>query len=260
MKNVYVLIPFMDFEVPYLDTNKIERLKEYKAKGYHIVFNCKSNKFDPLKKLAKGSAVIVDFEIDNNTLYKPMINIIDTILYRNDNGKRRFYSKKYKKWIITPSSDKHNITIKYSGLPKEQSRVCTMTDWKYSYTSEKDVNRISSYKHPILKDYYNHVSEYFEKKTKDCRSDYYNRLTLELKIVPTESEIQTMLDKYARFYGISVSQEDNIGRLRDYMQIKFYIEHNIEPDYLPDEDVELSIGDATMLDDFIYKYRLQAED
>lgn len=259
MKNVYVMIPFMDFEVQYLSTDKIERLKEYKDKGYHIIFNCKSKKADPLKRIAKGSAIIVDFEIDNNTLYKPMINIIDTLLYRNDHSKRRFYSKRYKKWIVLPSGDKHNITIKYSGLSKEQSRVCTLTDWKYSCQSDKDVNRVKTYKHPILEEYYNHVSDYFEQKTRDCRKDYYNRVVMELKVKPDEHEIEHVLDTYARMYGISISQDDNIGRLRDYMQIKFYIENNIEPDYLPDEDVEISIGNAAMLDDFIYKYSLQTE-
>lgn len=257
MKNVYVLIPLMKFEIP---TNaQIERLKEYRDKGYHLLLECKSKKTDVLKKIPKGAAIIVDFEIDNNTLYKPMIDIIDTILYRNDHSRRRFYSKRYNKWINLPSNDKHNITIKYKNLSKEQSRLCTTTDWKFSYQSDEDVNRTKSYKHPVLEDYYSHVSDYFEQKTRDCRKDYYNRVVKELKIKPDEHEIEHILNTYARLYGISISQEDNIGRLRDYMQIKFYIEHNIEPDYLPDEDVELSIGNAAMLDDFIYKYSLQTE-
>lgn len=189
-------------------------------------------------KLNPGEQVLIELD----TLEPCSIRLINDILYSNRASKKNY--------------GHHIVIIYYNG---KKYKLDNLDEWKHSFQDPDDVNRMKTFKHTILQDFEDKVKCNKEEHIQDVTNALYNRYKLFIKTVPGEEDMNNLLDTYGKYYHISNSS-DSIEKLRNYIQVKFYIEHDIEPDYLPDEDVELSIGNATMLDDFIYKYRLQTED
>ena len=189
-------------------------------------------------QLKPGEQVLIELD----TLEPCSIRLINDILYSNKASKKNY--------------GHHIVIVYYNG---KKYRLDNLDEWKHSFQDPNDVNRMKTFKHTILQDFEDKTKLNKEKHIQDITKELYNRYKNYIKIVPSDDDIDTLLDTYGRYYHI-YNSSDPIEKLRNYIQIKFYIDHDIEPDYLPDEDVELSIGNATMLDDFIYKYRLQAED
>lgn len=252
----------MYIEYPKLGNEDL--IKKYKDKGYEVRtlewFKDKGSKrcyYKPYK-LSAGESIAFDLsELNSVTIKK-----IEYYLYLNspNSNKTISFDRKTGKQIIKKgftSRKKHKIFIRYGA---KTYQLTDLSEWKNTHQSEDDVNRIVTDKHKILEDYERQVKSEKEHRLLDKAKEQYELIVSQFKSIPNDIELDLFLDTYAKRYGIYVPRDDRTERLRDYLQIKFYIEHNIEPDYEPDEDVELSIGDATMLDDFIYKYRLQTED
>lgn len=227
-----------------------EQLQYYDDKGYEVFHGYEN------VKVPRGTAVI--FELKH--LYKGTMNKINSLLYSNCthfNNREITYDKTTGEEItvnkINKYPGKHNITLKYGDTIYHLNKL---EEWHYTHQSDDDVNRVKSYNHPVLQAYYDQCKEYTEKHKAKIATEQYKIVTEMFDVIPSDHDVDILLDNYAKLYGIYVPQDDKINRLKMYQQIKFYLDNNIEPDYLPDEDVELSIGNSTMLDDFIYKNSL----
>lgn len=223
--------------------------ESYNKKGYEIY---RTSAFDTID-LKPGEAIIFELSV----LYKSTIDLIDRILYNNDLS-YQFTLHTFDKdgnpitQIRKHRSDKHNLTLKYGDKVYKLNK---MDEWKYTYQSDVDVNRVKTYRHPILQVFEDQRAEYFDKERQVQAIKDYNIAIETLDNVPNDLEIDTLLDTYGKYYGIYVPDSEPVLKLKMYQQLKYYLEHNIEPDYIPDETQELSVGDNQMLEDFIYKYR-----
>lgn len=176
-----------------------------------------------------------------------------TYTYRMLKDGEEFKEEEYKIIIRTlkTNKEKHKITLKYKN---KVYKLDTPEDWKYSYQSTKDVNRITSYKHPVLQDFesvaqdraFNFKSQVLKDKCEFVLQDVYNNK------LPDMQEVNSVLYNYARLYGIRIHENSSLlDKLNAYNNIKFYLDNDLEPDYIPNEE---SIGNMDMLADFIEKF------
>jgi hypothetical protein len=185
-------------------------------------------------QLNPGEQVLIELD----TLEPCSIRLINDILYSNKASRK--------------NHGHHVVIVYYNG---KKYRFDNLDEWKHSFQDPDDVNRMKTFKHTILQDFEYKTKHNKEKHIQDIAKELYSRYSMFIKTIPSDVDMDIELDTYGKLYHISNSS-DPVEKLRNYIQVKWYVEHNIEPDYLPDEDVELSIGNATMLDDFIYKYKL----
>lgn len=201
------------------------------------------------RKLTRGEQVIIDLD----TLETCSIRLINEILYSNKGYKFNVKDKKGKDKTIY-NTNHHIVYVIYGG---KTYKLDSIEEWKHSYQSDNDVNRMSTFKHKILQDFENKSQILKERHIKDVAESLYQRYATYIKDIPVEIDMDTLIDTYGKLYHI-YNSNDPVEKLRNYIQIKFYVEHDIEPDPMTDEQIELSIGNSAMLDDFIYKFS-QAE-
>ena len=218
-----------------------DEIKNYKAKGYRVAYGYENPNIKPNESVG----IILD------VMYKSTMDLIDSLLFRN-----------------------HKVTIKYEGT---SYTLKSLNEWKKSYQSDKDSLKMTFECHPIYRQYLDKRNEYFEmRKTQGLKQQYeiiYEHIDRES--IPNDDELDNFLRTFGYLYQVDIDYTDRLSKLYAYMQLKWYLEHDIpyvneplsiniddEPMFnelqfkIPpyEEPIEvISFGDQTYFEDFIYK-------
>ena len=154
---------------------------------------------------------------------------------------------------------KHPVTLKYND---KQYKLYCIEDWSHTYQDPEDQLRKKTDRHPILQDYLAQQKEERFYKEKRKRTQTMNLLYLdcpELKDT-TEEEMDLIIHNYAPLFQMSVDYEDPIEKMQAYIQLKFYIDNEFQPDVIPaDEEMLITFGNELYFEDLIYKRRSEEE-
>lgn len=220
-----------------------EEIANYKAKGYRFAYGYEDFQIKPRESVG----IILE------TMYRPTINLIESLLYR-----------------------KHRVTIKY----EDQSYILdNLEQWKHTYQSEKDMLHLVTDKHPIYELYLQKCAEYREKRRINVIKQQFDALldVYEQQELPQDDELIQFITTFAPLYQVDVDYTDRLSQYRAYFQIKWYLDNNMEyvnevksiqPEDEPmfanikfkippyEEPIEeTSFGNLNYLEDFIYKNR-----
>lgn len=197
-------------------------LTEYRDKENKSTMQAVSTYGKTIRDFKPGEAVGIYLR----ELYPTTIDLIESLLYF-----------------------KHPLTLKYGD---KQYKLNTLDDWKYTYQDPKDQIKTKTWRHDILEEYLNNRREYTEtKKAKSLKEQY--KLIFENFELPSEEEIDQMLQELAPLYEVDVDYTDNLSRYRSYVQIKYYLEHDFEYSKPANAAFIMPIGNETYLEDLIYK-------
>lgn len=154
---------------------------------------------------------------------------------------------------------KHPVTLKYND---KQYKLYCIEDWSHTYQDPEDQLKKKTDRHPILEDYLAQQKEERFYKEKRKRTQTMNLLYLdcpELKDT-TEEEMDLIIHNYAPLFQMSVDYEDPIEKMQAYIQLKFYIDNEFQPDVIPaDEEMLITFGNELYFEDLIYKRRSEEE-
>lgn len=216
-----------------------EQINNYHNKGYRVAYANQN------PEIYKGEAV--GFLL--NTLYKSTIDLIESLLFT-----------------------KHRVTLKYED---KSYKLSNLDEWKETTQHDKDMLKLETYKHPILKVYLEKRKEYFEQKALSKIQSRFKELLEEYHVnnLPNENEVTTFLSTFAPLYQVDIAQ-DNLERMEQYFQIQYYLDNDIpyvnevkgiNPDdelmfenikfkTFYEEPIEIeSFGNEIYLEDYIYK-------
>lgn len=197
-------------------------LTEYRDKENKNIAQATSTYGKTIRDFKPGEAVGIYLR----ELYPTTIDLIESLLYF-----------------------KHPLTLKYGD---KQYKLNTLDDWKYTYQDPKDQIKTKTWRHDILEEYLSNRREYTEnKKAKSLKEQY--KLIFENFELPSEEEIDQMLQELAPLYEVDVDYTDNLSRYRSYVQIKYYLEHDFEYSKPANAAFIMPIGNETYLEDLIYK-------
>lgn len=218
-----------------------ETIKAYKNKGYRFAYGNEH----PVIRPKESVGILL------STMYKPTMDLIDNLLFR-----------------------KHTVTIKYEDMTVTLS---SLDEWKKSYQSDKDSLKMSFECHPIYKIYLDKRAEYFATKQAEKIEKQYETIYdyINKKDIPNDEELDNFLRTFGYLYQVDVDYTDRLSKLYIYVQLKWYLEHDIpyvnEPRSIDIDDEpmfsdlkfntppyeepieEISFGDATYFEDFVYK-------
>lgn len=218
-----------------------ETIRSYRAKGYRFAYGYES----PVIKPKESVGILLD------TMYKPTMDLIDTLLFR-----------------------KHTVTIKYKDMT---ATLSSLDEWKRSYQSETDSLKMTFECHPIYKIYLDKKAEYYEARKAANIRDRFDLVYsyIGTSNIPEDAELDNFISAFAHLYQVDVDYMDRLSKLTAYIQIKWYLDNDIpyvnEPMSisLDDEPMfrdlrfkippfeppieEISFGDATYFEDFVYK-------
>ena len=147
---------------------------------------------------------------------------------------------------------KHKVSIRYEGI---LYKLDTLDEWKKTYQDPKDQIKTKTELHPVLKEYYDKRKAYYESiKDKHTKEQYYAIYRLDDSYSKlTDEELESYVKELAPMYEIDVDYNNRLDMLRAYIQLHYYLEHDIEYSK-PANDVQIvSIGDPVLFDDLIYK-------
>lgn len=141
------------------------------------------------------------------------------------------------------------ITLKYKD---KLYTIDCLTDWQEKHWDGVTKHNVTT-NHPVLSEYYNKRAEYKEHhelvKANESMSillDYFNNK------IP--DDLDTMLSTFARLYQLDIDYDSLDSKLRAYMNIKFYLDNNIEycNDIIGVNPTEESRFEVTMYGDIEY--------
>lgn len=218
-----------------------EEINAYKNKGYRFAYGYEHPIINPKESVG----ILLD------TMYKPTIDLIDSLLYRH-----------------------HKVTIKYED---KSYTLESLDEWKKSYQSDKDSLKMTSEYHPIYQIYLEKRREYFEqRKVNEIKQQYeiiYDYIKQDE--IPNDDELDNFLRTFGYLYQVDIDYTDRLAKLYAYLQLKWYLDNDIPyvneplPIDIDDEPMfscrqfkkvsyeesieEISFGDQTYFEDFIYK-------
>lgn len=235
-----------------------EEINKYHDRGYRVAYG------NEQPVIYKGEAV--GFLLD--TLYKSTIDLIEKLL-DGDNE----YTIDNKTGVLNLNhKQKHNITLKYND---KTYNLSTLDEWKETTQHDKDMLKLETYKHPILKVYLEKRKEYFEQKALSKIQDKFKDLLEEYNVneMPNETEVTTFLSTFAPLYQVDIAQDD-LDRIKQYFQIQWYLDNdipyvnevkginpndelmfeNVKFKTFYEEPIEIeSFGNEIYLEDYVYK-------
>ena len=218
-----------------------ETIKAYKDRGYRFAYGNEH----PYIKPRESVGILLD------TMYKSTMDLIDTLLFR-----------------------KHTVTLKYDD---ETYTLSNLDEWKKSYQSDEDSLKMTFECHPIYKIYLDKRAEYFATKKAEKIEKQYDTVYdyIDRKDIPNDDELDNFLRTFGYLYQVDVDYTDRLSKLYTYIQLKWYLEHDLpyanEPMSIDVDDEpmfstiqfkippfeppieEISFGDATYFEDFVYK-------
>lgn len=218
-----------------------EEIKTYKNKGYRFAYGYEN----PVIKPKESVGILL------STMYKSTMDLIDNLLFKN-----------------------HIVTIKYED---ESYILRTSDDWKRSYQSDKDSLKMTFECHPVYRKYLDKRAEYFEQRKVQGIKQQYEIIYdyIEPNSLPNDDELDEFIRTFGYLYQIDINYTDRLSKLYAYIQLKWYIDNDIpyvnEPLSIAIEDEpmfsnmkfqippyeppieEISFGDQTYFEDFIYK-------
>ena len=186
-------------------------IENYHNKGYRFAYA----KDNPVIRPKESVGVLLD------TMYKSTIELIERLLYF-----------------------KHKVTIK---LDDKTYTLNTLEDWKYTYQDPKDQIKTITYKHPVYQIYLDKRKEYFDKQNALKRAKNIELLYNYCPDIPEDEILESFLRNYAPQYQVDIDYTDTISKINAYMQLKYYVDNNIEPIIVYQD--EILVGDNTLLED-----------
>lgn len=148
---------------------------------------------------------------------------------------------------------KHPITLKYGD---KQYKLYDISEWTCTHQDPKDQIKKVTERHPILIDYLNKQQEERGYKEKRKLKHRYESLYLEYPELRniTDEEMDLIIHNYAPLFQMRVDYDDPLEKMRAYIQLKFYIDHEFKPDVIPaDEEMVITFGNELYFEDLIYK-------
>lgn len=145
----------------------------------------------------------------------------------------------------------HPVNIK---LGDKTWKHITKEEWRYSYKDDK-TRRTYTIKHEVLLLFETKREEYFEKVNRAKAKDNYNRVTNALypNGEPTEQELESFLDTWAKAYDIEFNRDDKLDMLNKAASIHYYLDHNIDIANPGTEPDVVYVGDENLFEDMVYK-------
>lgn len=169
-----------------------EQIKEYHDKGIRFAYG------NQTPEIHRGEAVGILLD----TMYKSTIDLIEKLLFT-----------------------KHNVTLKYND---KSYKLATLEEWKNTTQNDKDMLKLETYKHPILKIYLEKRKEYFDKIKNEKRNKRFEDLLIEYNVdqIPDEDEMNNLLAAFAPLYQIDIAQ-DRFEKMQQYFQVQYYLDNDI---------------------------------
>lgn len=196
-----------------------EQIEKYESKGIRYAYGYE--KVYPFKHEAVG------FILD--TLYATSIDRIG------------YYLKTH-----------HQVSIRYEGVFYKLDNI---DEWRRTYQDPKDQIKTKTEMHPVLKDYYEKRKAYLElKRNKSIYAQYERIYSVypELKDM-SEEALTSYIKELAPMYEIDVDYTDKLSLLNSYIQLKFYLDHDIEYSRPANNIQVIPVGDPVLFEDLAYK-------
>lgn len=143
---------------------------------------------------------------------------------------------------------KHPVTLKYDNV---QYKLHTIDEWKHTYQDPKDQIKTKTDRHPILEAYLEKRKAYIESKQALKQKERFYILYKDYPELEHLSDevLDTLITSYSKVYDCYPDSDNRYDKLLTYIQIKYYIDNNIEPLKDLEELGIISIGDETYLED-----------
>lgn len=213
-------------------------LTEYRSKDEPKTLEAISTYGLSLKDFKQGEAVGIYL----SELYPDTILLIERLLSS--------YTKEYYKnnKLVKVHYSAHPVTLKYEG---KLYILHTIDEWKHTYQDPKDQIKTKTDRHPILEAYLEKRRTYIETKQALKQKERFYILYKEYPELEQLSDevLDTLIASYSKVYDCYPDSDNRYDKLLTYIQIKYYIDNNIEPLRDLEELGIISVGDETYLED-----------
>lgn len=213
-------------------------LTEYRSKDEPKTLEAISTYGLSLKDFKQGEAVGIYL----SELYPDTILLIERLLSS--------YTKEYYKnnKLVKVHYRAHPVTLKYEG---KLYILHTIDEWKHTYQDPKDQIKTKTDRHPILEAYLEKRKAYIETKQALKQKERFYILYKEYPELEQLSDevLDTLITSYSKAYDCYPDSDNRYDKLLTYIQIKYYIDNNIEPLRDLEELGIISVGDETYLED-----------